>query len=298
MPRFVYMSPCSLQESEIGDKIISPRPREIMLPFIIRAGKLITFSNLRDEKNPFCKVIDIKASYREDSATWWEDPDLYRWYVTLLNRSLNKLTGRKNLNLDKEHSRYYFEPRKEGVPQSVTYRSLEARKTSMMVAWRPKFRYRDEFKNYWEHLAVALRFHRVAQSGWCLSIRPERRFTRDGYTPLTPKAIGRRSTSRKARMYNINLLKEVHFWRDYLSGGSPRIIFKFGSQNIVVDTEMMNVQISWPGVPEDSKPFRNVRYSDDLFTSAEYQATLQGEIDDFGEWKEEETATERDERIG
>jgi len=102
-------------------------------------------------------------------------------------------------------------------------------------------------------------------------------------------------------MYNINVLKEVHFWRDYLSDGSPRIIFEFGSQSIIVDTEMMNAAITWPGVPEDTKPFKNVRYSDDLFTSAEYQAALQGEIDYSDawkeEWKEEETLTDEDEGL-
>ncbi|MBC8492371.1 MAG: HNH endonuclease [Chloroflexi bacterium] len=290
IPRYVYLAPCSFSEDIVKDKIVYPRNREIMLPFITRGGSLIAFRNLRDKHNPFHQVIDASTAERHYAPDWWEDPDLYRWYVTLLNRALNKLTGRKGLNLDKDHSRYYFEPREGVEPRSVTYQSLTGRKTSRQVAWRPKFRHTGELKNYWEHFAVGLRFHRVTQTRWCLSIRPERRFTRDGYIPLTPKGIGRRSTSRKSRMYNVNVLTEVNFWRDYLSDGSPRIIFKFGSQNLIVQTEMMSAVVRWPGVPDDSVPFEHVRYEDDLFTYAEYQAALERENDDFDEWEDEDYA--------
>lgn len=294
MPRYVYLAPCNLSEDMVKDKIVYPQNREIMLPFITRGGNLIAFRNLRDKHSPFRQVIDASTAERHYAPDWWEDPDLYRWYVTLLNRALNKLTGRKGLNLDKDHSRYYFEPREGGKPRSVTYQSLTGRKTSRQVVWRPKFRHSEEFKNYWEHLAVGLRFHRMTRTGWCLSIRPERRFTRDGYAPLTPKGIGRRSTSRKSRMYNINVLKEVNFWRDYLSDGSPRIIFKFGSQNLIVETEMMSAEVRWPGVPDDSVPFEHIRYEDDLFTYAEYQEVLEIEVDDFDEWEDDDYEWDED----
>ena len=294
MPRYVYVAPCSLSEAEVKDRIVYPRNREIMLPFIIRGGNLIAFRNLGEEHGPFHQIIDVAAAERHYAPDWWEDPDLYRWYVTLLNRALNKLTGRRGLNLDKKHSRYYFEPREGGQSWSVTYHSLSGRKASRQVVWRPKFRHSGELKNYWEHFAVGLRFHRVTQTGWCLSIRPERRFTRDGYVPLTPKGIGRRSTSRKSRMYNINVLKEVNFWRDYLSDGSPRIIFKFGSQNLIVQTEMMSAEVCWPGVPDDTEFFKHVRYEDDLFTYAEYQAALETEIDDFDKWEEDNYEKDED----
>lgn len=288
MPRYVYVAPCSFSEAEVKDRIVYPRNREIMLPFIIRGGNLIAFRDLRKDHGPFHQTIDVGAAERHDAPDWWDDPDLYRWCVTLLNRALNKLTGRKGLNLDKEHSRYYFEPEEGGQPRSVTYRSLSGRQTSRQVARRPKFRHSGEFKNYWEHLAVGLRFHRVTQAGWCLSVRPERRFTRDGYVPLTPKGIGRRSTSRKSHMYNIDVLKEVNFWRDYLSDRSPRIIFKFGSQNLIVQTEMMSAEVRWPGVPDDAESFRHIRYEDDLFTYTEYQAALDVETSDFDEREEDE----------
>jgi hypothetical protein len=289
IPLYVYQAPCSLNPTEIKQEIITPKDPRIMLPFILRGGNLITFYNLKQENNPFNTIINPKDVERQHSPVWWEDPDLYRWYVTLLNNSLNKLTGRRRLNLDKEHSRYYFEPAPHGNNRYITYRSLSRRRTTRRVAWQPKFRHSGDLKNYWEHLAVSLRFHLVSRTGWCLSVRPERRFTRDGYTPLTPKGIGRRSTSRKSHMYNIDVLKEVNFWRDYLSYGSPRILFRFGQQSIIVENEMMNTEISWPGVPEDSKPLKKMYYDDSLFTYAEYQEVLRSEMEGIEEWVEDDT---------
>lgn len=294
IPRYVYMAPCDLEESKVKDRIIYPSNREVVLPYILRGGKLVAFYDLRLEHNPFREVTDQTAADREIAVDWWNDPDRDRWYVTLLNRLLNKLTGRKGLNLDKEHSRYYFEPNAGDQPRSVTYRSLTGRKTSRQVAWRPRFRHSGEYKNHWEHLAVGLRFHRVTSTGWCLSIRPERRFTRNGYDPLTPKDIGRRSTSRHAHMYNIDVLKEVNFWCDYLSDGSPRIILKLGSQSLIIDTEMMSSEVSWPGVPDDAGSFEHTRYQEDLFTYTEYQQALKAESDDFGEWGEDNHEWEED----
>jgi hypothetical protein len=276
IPMHIYSAPCNLSVAEVKENILSPNDREIMLPFILKGRQLISFYDLRQQNNPFYNVIDSNAVVSACAPTWWEDPDRYRWFIELLNRSLNKLTGRKGLNFDKEHSRYYFEPTQDGKHRSIVYTSLAKRKTTRQVAWRSSFKHSGELKNYWEHLAVGLRFHWVSQSEWCLSIRPERRFTRDGYTPLTPKGTGRRSTSRKARMRNIDVFQEVNFWRDFLSGGSPRIIFNFGSQSLIVNTDILKADISWPGVPEDSKPLEDLRYEDDLFTYADYQTALSG----------------------
>src|SRR5207302_830702 len=83
----------------------------------------------------------------------------------------------------------------------------------------------------------------------CLSIRPERHLTSDGVTPLPAKQIGRRVTSKKARMWNDVYLGEVNFWRDYLSGGNPKVVLNFGDQSAVIDTEMLAFGVDWPGIP-------------------------------------------------
>jgi 5-methylcytosine-specific restriction endonuclease McrA len=292
MPRYIYTAPCTLTETDVRPHIRAARPEDL-LPFIVREKKLITFAPLDERPNPFSKVIqDLGAAERHESADWWKDPNLSSWYVTLLNRLLNKITGRRGLNLDRQHKRYYFEPvpaeAEEGEPQprEVKYRPLNKVVSSKQVAWRPRSKKTGELKKYWEHLAVGLRFHRISLDQWVLSIRPERRFTRDGYTVLTPKGTGRRSTSKKSRMYNYDLLGEVQFWRDYLTDGGQRLIVPLGGPSLILDGTLLSATVYWPGVPGDKRPFLNAVLQDDLFSSAEYHAALESDGEaELDEWE-------------
>jgi hypothetical protein len=222
MPTTVFGVACAAKEADIRARLLASDDSTVMLPYIVREQELFTFDNLTNSQSPFRQIADMTLARPIPASKWWDDPDRARWYVDLLNRSLNKLTGRKGLQLDKEHRRYYFEPTKVGQDLSVSYTSLTGRVVSRKVAWNPFFKHTGEVKKYWEHLAVGLAFHRVADGQWCLSIRPERRFTFDGFRPITPKGTGRRATSRKSRMFNSNVLTEMNFWRDFLSNGTPR----------------------------------------------------------------------------
>ena len=287
MPSSVYIASTELGEAEVRGHIRSPGKPHIALPYIVREKKLITLCALTATGNPFVDAFEPGTAERHDAEGWWHDPDLSRWYVTLLNRTLNKLTGRRGLNLDKEHGRYYFEPKRAGdgqaVAREVTYRPLNQKRSSKSVVWRPTRRKTGEPKNYWIHRAVRLRFHRVTATQWVLAIRPERRFTRDGFTALAPKTIGRRSTSLKSHMYNHDLLAELQFWKEFLSRGKPRIILDFGGQTLVVNAQFITGATEWPGVPGDAKPFENVAREDDLFSSAAYRRALEASPGDDGE---------------
>jgi len=65
----------------------------------------------------------------------------------------------------------------------------------------------------------------------------------------------------------------VNFWRDFLSDGEPRIILRFGkASGIIIPTTLLSSNVQWPGIPEEfAKPFTNIEYEDDLFTSAALQ---------------------------
>ena len=296
IPRFIYLAQCSVKESDVRSQVLEDmNTAEVMAPFIIRGGNLMTFCDLNKETNPFRSVIDPFDAEQHHAESWWDDPDQSRWYMELLNRSLNKLTGRRALNLDKEHKRYYFETEPDGSERTVHYRAIGGRQQLRQVAWQPRLRATGEKKHYWEHLAVGLRFHRVGEDQWCLTVRPERRFTRDGYKPLTPKGTGRRSTSSKSRMYNFDVLSEVHFWRDYLSGDTPRILFRFGKQSIVIKTTLMSTTANWPSIMDDDKRRLKILYEDDLLSLADYneaiefedEAALELTIDDQEEAQED-----------
>jgi hypothetical protein len=288
MPQHVYTAPCAWEEKNVGSRLRVEAGSAIALPYIVRAGQLIAFTRLTGENNPFADVIsEPGASKRHDAPAWWRDKDLSNWYVTLLNRALNKLTGRRGLNLDKDHHRYFFDPERndEGhaISRTVTCQPLNQAGASKTVVRRPKRRSTGEFRRYWVHLAVGLRFHRVTDRDWVLSVRPERRYTVDGWQPLVPKATGRRATSQKSHMYNYALLGELQFWKEYLSNGEPRMILDFGGQSLVIDAELLSGAAEWPGIPGDVKPFENVVREDDLFTSAAYRRALKGSAESDAE---------------
>jgi hypothetical protein len=94
-------------------------------------------------------------------------------------------------------------------------------------------------------------------------------------------------------MFNYDLLGEVNFWRDYLSGSGPRIIINFGrGQHIIVSTTMIQTDIDWPGIPEEfARPFKNVDYAEDLFSWAQL-AGLNADIDEFEDAEEEDDRAE------
>ncbi|MFJ9707323.1 HNH endonuclease [Streptomyces sp. NPDC101234] len=280
MPRYVYGAPCLAGKE--GDVRPEGTSTGVMTPFILREGWLWAFQNLRDDSGPFAAFVDRSATERFGTREWWADPDKHQWYVALLNRSLNKLTGRLGLRLDRDHHRYYFEPDEAGVERSVVYRPLNKDKAKRSVVWQPKKKATGEARNYWLHRAVSLRFFLINSSQWCLSIRPELRVTSDGFESIEAKHVGRQVTRKKSRLFNYDLLAEVQFWRDFLGRSGPRIGFPFGEgQSLVISTSLSSGQVRWPGIPpEHDMPFKNVDYVDDLFTWGEAESL--GEDDEAG----------------
>jgi len=266
IPHFIYSGGCKLTESEVKALLKSLDDPKIFVPFIIRSGNLFSFNDLTDLNSPFSKVIDPLSAKQEHIKSWLNKPEYTRWYVEILNRTLNKITGRLGLKLDKEHNRYYFEPDESGKEKRVEYKSVSGNRSTRNVAWNPHFKHNNESKNYWEHLAVGLRFHRIGELSWGLAIRPERRFTSDGFTSLEGKSVGRKSTKRKSRMYNFDVLKEVQFWRDFLSQGKPRVICNFGGQALNIDNVLLNASITWPEIEGDQADRLKATYEEDLFT--------------------------------
>jgi hypothetical protein len=293
MPVYIYSAHTEFtegQKNDIAKSIIRPNPPSIIYPYIIRSQNLYAFQDLGRADNPFSKIVDKKSRQSYPVRIWWDDPVMSKWFVDLLNRSLNKITGRKGLLWDKDHRRYYFEPDVPGKPKEVPYRPLNVSSTTKHVVWQPITKKTGKPKPYWLHRAVSLRFHKVTSTQWCLSVRPEFRVTKDGFTPIVSENIGSRVTSKKSRMFNYDLLGEINFWRYFLSEGDPRILLNFGSGSyMAISTTMMKTEVNWPGIPEKyAKPFKNVEYAEDLFSWAKLQELSIDPASEFGEYTEDE----------
>lgn len=271
MPKHVFSAPARFKtEQETKAQLAPLRPPE-MAPFILRAERLFAFQDLRIRGNPFGPAIAGRVE-RHRVSDWLQDPDTARWFLDLLNRTLNKLTGRRGLSLDKDHRRYYFPMTEPGEPRSVTYRPLNVSQATRAVVWQPRTKLTGEPKKHWLHVGVSLRFVRAGSTGWCLSIRPELHVTVDGFKPYVSHAIGSKVTKKKARLFNYDLLGEMQFWRDFLGGSSARIVCPFGPrvERLVILTDVMHGSVEWPGIPpKHDMPFKNVSYVDDLFSWAE-----------------------------
>ncbi len=294
VPRFVFGAPCKhrdSQEKEAAKAVLIPEGDELC-PFIIRNGNMLfAFNDLRREDGPFRALVDFKKTKLSRSARWWEHPDKAKWFVTLLNRSLNKLTGRRGLMLDKEHHRYFFACDETGKEKSVDYRPLNQKNlTSRKVVWRPVSRKTGEPRFFWNHLAVGLRFQQADRQAWYLSLRPEMRITKDGTKPIESKRTGSRVTREKAHMFNYDLLEDVNFWRDYLSKGRPRIVLRFGDQqSIIISTSLMAADVDWPGIPKEfTLPFANIDYEEDLFSALELGELEEPDEAAEGEFEEDD----------
>jgi hypothetical protein len=294
LPQAVFSAPCSYtdrQEDEVKRRIRYPSDRSVLVRFLIREGKLYTFHDLRDTKGPFSEIIDLRGVGRCRSSEFWREAEGHRRFVTLLNRAMYKYTATLGVRFDPTHWRFYFPAEEAGQERVVRYRPLNMATSERKVAWEPKRRSTGEGKGFWWHLAADLRFHRMADDQWCLSIRPERHLTSDGLKPLPPERIGRRVTSLKARMFNDKYLGEVNFWRDFLANGSPRFVLDFGSQSAVVSSEFLNFDVAWPGIPGDDLSFKNQSYEEDLFTLAGLERAVRGEDLD---WEDDEDEFDAD----
>src|SRR5262245_44419505 len=200
LPSAVFAVSCDLKddrEKELRLALKYPEDKWELVPFLLRERTLFAFHDLTDPGNPFRNTIDHTKARPLRTTDFWSSPEGQRRFVTLLNRSLYKYTARFGVRFDPDHRRYYFPPERLGKTRRVRYRTRTGRYRDKKVVWQTITKISGEPKKHWRHLAAALRFHRVADRQWCLSIRPERRLTQDGEVVLASEYIGRRVTKLK-----------------------------------------------------------------------------------------------------
>ena len=85
------------QYDQAKEKVRYPHDRGVLVPFLLRDGRLFTFFDMRRKWHPFKDLV--RGAVTETRAQqWWTDPEGARRYVTLLNRAMHKLTGRGGID--------------------------------------------------------------------------------------------------------------------------------------------------------------------------------------------------------
>ena len=229
LPAAVFSAPCGDGDRDsIYDLLRFPHGGDQVVQFLIREGRIYTFTDLNDPAGPFRDAVRPGLAQKYRAEQMWDDADGFRRYVELLNRSVGRVMSVRGLRYDRDHRRHYFPPESDGGERTYSYQPLNQRRSTKKVAYRPVTKATGEGKRFWYHLAVGLRFERLGSDVWALSIRPERHVTLDGEVPLAPDKIGPKVTKLKAKMRNHQYLSEVQFWRDVLTDGAPRLNLDFG----------------------------------------------------------------------
>lgn len=247
-------------------------------PFLLRDGMLLAFDDLSDSRSPFARSVDRS----EPVAVWsaqhmWEDPDSRRHYVALLNKGLRLLLERDyRLVFDHDHRRFYF-PHNAGNLEGVTLRTKSGRRMERSVLYE-RINKRTNATAEWWHEAMQCRFEQFGHLSWGLTLQPAFHLTIDGYQAFPPKLVGRRVTRRKARIFNEQYYDRVHFWREYLTSGSPRFVLRFGAQSVVADAELPTGEITWPDIG-DTRFDPAQREPENLISLIEYQQAASGTFD-------------------
>jgi len=105
-----------LRKSEIG----ALTEKRKVPPFILREGKLYTFSDLHDIENLLDAAIDAKSIRDVHLSNWFADEAKRRWAVELLNLVFRQHCWDRYLRFDKDGQRSFFQPYK-GEPKRITW---------------------------------------------------------------------------------------------------------------------------------------------------------------------------------
>lgn len=272
MPDRIYVAPTKFRTTlEVGERLPRPRRSNEVLAFVLSAGQVWAFHDLRDPRGPFGRAVDVAAAEErmiDDVAA--ERPTMYLW---LLNAMLRSALRRRGVSHDKDHDRYYFLPDHETVTRRVVAKSKLGRAQNQKRVVRQEGERSGNLRDVWWHLAASLRFERFAPGQWGLTLRPEYHLTSDGRTPLDPRRIGRKVTKQKSRMYNEAYFDAVHFLRYFLMDGRRQMVIRAGKQHLAVSAEFPQVQANW--VIIDDKTFTPA----DLATDPDEDDVLDAVVD-------------------
>lgn len=206
LPLKVFSVPTDCRTGKEVRLLLGDRPKP---PCVVKGGRLHSFSDLRDSKNPLLVAATSHEVETTDTLSWQGQPDQERWLVELMNSCLRKKCAHLGLGYDRDHARYYFRAQ-DRKPVSIRYRAL-----TKMIRRKVAYPYPADAPRFWVHHAVRLKFVRFGS--WFLQIDPAYVFTHDGDKMLSGERVGTLATRRKAREYNQSVLNHIVFWREVLS---------------------------------------------------------------------------------
>ncbi len=178
--------------------------------FIVRSGKLYTFTDLSNPKNKFFDFIKPGSkTERISSSDWRADSAKWKWIIELMNDSLRRYLWNEGVNFHPKSERYFFRPNG---------------KKSVFIKWgagdkRCVVKYPKDGKGNWVHQAARLHFELLGTDLY-LSIDPSWMFTIDGFTSVTKENASPLAAKWGGRERNGGIIRHVLMWSDMITQGN------------------------------------------------------------------------------
>lgn len=248
LPRTIWSAPTDCKNYQQIKETLRERG-EFVPPFSIIGNSIYTLSDLRNKScslRDFCDPTEISSQAADD---WWEDKDLLRSYVSMLNRLLRVHAYTYGLRYNPNFRRYYFPRQNESDLEfkKAWYNVRTKRQEAERIVAKL---YRYGKYEFWRHTAANLRFILIGNS-WFLRIIPEYLFTIDGEEPVAPSIAGPYTTKLKSRERNLHVLNHILFWSDILSHGESEIRIELDFEPVILIEKMPLLGVAEFAIPYD-----------------------------------------------
>lgn len=195
---------------------------------VLREKRLYTFFDLTEADRELRALVN-PATIRSDAvANWRDDPDRWRWVVTLLNGCIRRfVTDSFPIRFDARLQKFLFKPapgekdrhwRNSGAPG----RTVAARK-----------RRGDGDSYFWVHHAAEIAVQTLGDRFYLL-LEPSYAFSLDGRRPVSAPWVGSLHRGWTARERNAAILRNIVFWADTLGRGRSEIEIPTGGAPLSV----------------------------------------------------------------
>ena len=288
LPELVYGAATPLREKSELRSFSNAKSHP---PFLLRGGKLLTFTNLQDKASVFNSVIDRSQIETQEFKSWF-GTDRQNWGVELLNLHLKEKAYQRYLRFDSKGRRFFFAPYKDN-PKKIGW-WVGGKRTSREVT-TPHTATRlnadgskERYPYGWRHQGVRANFLYLPL-GLFLRLEPTWLLTEDGKVPRGGPRVGPILSHWLNQERNGQILRSIRFWSLIVAHGQSEICILTGQQPIRIDLTPARGLLGF-GIICDSVDYDrliNAEMEDDLAVPELVPETIQFEL--FSDPKEELT---------
>jgi hypothetical protein len=267
LPETVFYAATNLRKKKDINNYCEKAP-----PFILREGRLYTFSDL-NTSDAFHLAVKSGAEVKCDVfKDWFSDDEYSRRAIELLNVCLKEHAWKQRLRFDGERGRYFFAPRPLRSNSATSGDKKQQELKPKRIQWRigGRDRWREVTTRHtrsvkksdgtyaiepfgWRHQGFRANFM-LALDSLMLKLEPTYLLTKeDGKTPRTSRWVGPVLSHWLNQERNGQILRTLRFWSLVLAGGKDFTI-ETGQTPIRIDLTPISGMLGF-GIASDQANF-------------------------------------------